>query len=696
MVMASGLFAAHAAVPEQDSRQKPVLMQADKIGYDQNSKIVVALGNVEVVQGESVLRADKITYYQMQNVVRATGNVVMMDKTGQVFFSDQAQVTGDLKKGIIYNLRTQTADNSRFAARQAERLNEREMQLQKAAYSPCELCEDSDPLWQLKADEINIDSEEQMVTYDDAWLELWGLPILYTPYLSHPTPGADRKSGLLTPEYGSSSNLGTVVKVPYYWNIAPDKDATFTSYFTGAEGYVQELEYRQLFEAGEIKLNGSGTFPDERDGVTGARTGDREFRGHIFAEGRGDMSEHWNWGFDVARATDDTYLRRYGFGDRDVLQSRLFFDRIEDRSYLIAQSLAFQGLELNDDPDVTPLIMPLIEGEYESDAGLWGSRWRTFGNALVLKRTVGSDMNRLTGAMGWRLPLVSDYGHVFELDAQLRTDFYNISDNSVGNRTFDEDLTRVIPRLGLSWKYPLVNHFESGSWVAEPTAVLVTSSRGHNPLEVPNEDSLVTDFSDLNIFAYNRFAGYDRVEEGSRATYGLRTQWSGNTGEVVNASFGQSFNTDNDGLFPDTRTYDEDWSDYVGQMGIAFMPVDVNYRFRLAGEDFTPLRHEVISRFDLSPLTFGVNYLKLTSDPILSDREEVRVNTSLALTDYWTLQMGGVRDIEAVQSRNAFVSLIYSDECITLTTLALRDFTRDRDVEPNDQYLVNVILKNIN
>lgn len=686
-----------APVHAQERNDKPVLMQADKLGYDQENQIAVALGNVEVSQGDSVLYADRITYYQQQNVVRAHGNVIMMDPTGQVYFSEQAQVTGDLKRGVINNLRTKMADNSRFAARQAVRKNENQLTLERATYSPCELCEGSeDPLWQLKAEEIEIDQEDQSVTYDNAWLEVWGVPVLYTPYLSHPTPGADRKSGFLTPDYGSSSNLGSIIKVPFYWNIAPDKDATITSYFTSEEGPVLELEYRQLFEKGQMEFRGSGTFPDERDGLTGARTGSNEFRGHVFAAGNGEVTEHWNWGFNLERATDDTYLRRYGFGDQDTLQSRVQFDRIEGRSYVQAQSLTFQGLEIDDDPDRTPLILPLLSAEYESDPWVLGSRWRVGGNAMALTRTLGSDTNRLSSTLGWNLPLISNTGNVFDVDAQVRADYYNIDDNTVGAMRLSENVSRVLPRLGVSWRYPLVNHMETGSAVIEPTIVGVVGSRGHNPAVIPNEDALVTDFNDLNIFAYDRFPGLDRYQEGSRVTYGLRSQWSGYEGETLTGMFGQSYRMEQDAVFPDNNTPGEKWSDYIGSLGIDYMPVSIGYRFRLDQKNFSPTRHEVVSGYTEDWFSVNVNYLKLRSDSVLADREDISFASTMQLTNYWKLKAGGARDIEQEQSRNAFVSLIYEDECITLTTLALRDFTRDRDVEPSDQYLVNVILRNVN
>src|SRR5688572_19624367 len=127
------------AQPAFDST-KPVYMQAEQLGYDNNNAIVVARGNVVVAQGNTQLVADRITYYQNQQVVRADGNVRVTDaQTGQEYFADKVQLKDDLKEGIIRQFRVRMADNSQFAALEARKVNENETELKKAVYSPCKV-----------------------------------------------------------------------------------------------------------------------------------------------------------------------------------------------------------------------------------------------------------------------------------------------------------------------------------------------------------------------------------------------------------------------------------------------------------------------------------------------------------------------------------------------------------------------------
>ena len=134
--------------------------------------------------------------------------------------------------------------------------------MRRAVYSPCELCPDNPaptPLWRLKAERVIHDQVEHSITYRDASLEFFGLPILYTPYFRHPDPSVTRQSGFLTPSYSSSTALGAEVTIPYYWSLAPDRDVTFSPRFTALESAVLAGEYRERTQDGQFTIDASIT-----------------------------------------------------------------------------------------------------------------------------------------------------------------------------------------------------------------------------------------------------------------------------------------------------------------------------------------------------------------------------------------------------------------------------------------------------
>ena len=244
---------------------------------------------------------------------------------------------------------------------------------------------------------------------------------MYTPYLSHPDPTVKRKSGFLAPRYGNDSELGFLLEVPYYYNIAPDKDATVRPIITSKEGVVLAGEYRQRFAKGRIKFEGSATHDaDEEE--------NKQNRGHLFSEIRFDLTDTWRSGADIEYTSDDTYLRRYGFSSVDTLTTRLFVEGFRDRNYAAIQGYYWRGLSQGDSSGATPIVAPMLDFNAIGDAGPGGAHWSLDTNLTVLTRTNGTDGRRLSLRTGWELPHVARTGEVYRLYANLQTDAYLVDD----------------------------------------------------------------------------------------------------------------------------------------------------------------------------------------------------------------------------------------------------------------------------
>jgi LPS-assembly protein len=356
LTLAPSAFAA-----ELPSEDEPVLLSADEVSYDRDLGVVTARGHVELSQGERILLADTLTYNERTGTVAASGNVSLLEPTGDVAFADYVELTSGLREGVIRDIRVLLKDGSRIAANGGRRTGER-TEFAKAVYSPCPLCEEDPtraPLWQLKAVRVTHDQEEHRIEYRDAWLEIYGVPVAYTPYFSHPDPTVTRQSGMLTPHFSLSNSLGPAARVPYYFTLGPSADATFEPIVTTKQGIVLGGEYRRLFQTGEFDVNGSITRADRQDEDQDQdEIDDNVVRGHIDARARFDHDENWRLGADLERASDKTYRRLYDYGNERTLTSQAFAERFDERSYGIGRSLWFQGLRDEDDNDEFPLIWP--------------------------------------------------------------------------------------------------------------------------------------------------------------------------------------------------------------------------------------------------------------------------------------------------------------------------------------------------
>lgn len=675
------------------SPTEPVTMEADSMGYDQNRHIVVAEGNVEVVQGDYILRADQLTFYQDDNLVRAEGHVSVLQPGGDVYFADHVELTGDMKSGVVRSFKARLADDSVFAANQAVRVDPATTKMKRAVYSPCKICEGTDPFWQVKARKVKVDNIDETITYRDATLEFAGVPVLYTPYFSHPTPNADAKSGFLVPEYSQSSNLGTMVRVPYYWRVAPDKELTLTPWYT-SEGPLLQGLYEQLTDHGAYSLDFSGTYPDKLDN-DGNKVGGNEFRGYVFAKGQENLSPYSRVGFDVQRSTDDTYLRRYGFGSQYSLTSRAYGESAENRNYVLAETMLFQGLRITDDSSTTPRILPSVSGYYETQPLTNGTRFYTSGNIENLARPVGSEYKRATAATGVKLPYVTDGGHVFEAGVEMRGDIYSVDDVSVdgGASTFDGSKTRALPQASLSWRYPLITQVSDASLTVEPIAVAVAQPNGGNPEEIPNEDNRVVELTDTNIFSTNRMPGYDTVDSGSRVAYGMRSQILFSQGQSVEGLLGQSYST-SETPFPNSRILGEEFSDYIGRVGLNYAPFSIAYRFALDQDTFEATRNEIWTSYANSRLQLTAAYMTIKKSPYVSDSEELLSVAAVKLAPEWRVYGNARRDILNDAMVSAAGGVIYENECFSLLTQLQRTYTRDRDIEPSTEVSLRVGFKN--
>jgi LPS-assembly protein len=248
-------------------RDQPVYYEADTAEYDRQAELVILAGHVEIWQGDRVLRADRVTYDRRTGVAAASGHVVLVDPDGQVLFSDYAELSGDMKNGIMRNLAAQLAENGKLVANGARRTNAEINELSRAVYSTCDLCKahpDQAPLWQLRARSAVQDLEDKRIEYRDVVLDIYGVPVFWLPYLTHADPSAKLASGLLVPSAGASSHLGAFLSTPYYWAIDPQSDAVITPTITAQNGPALDTVYRRRFNDGQIKINAGASTSTRR------------------------------------------------------------------------------------------------------------------------------------------------------------------------------------------------------------------------------------------------------------------------------------------------------------------------------------------------------------------------------------------------------------------------------------------------
>ncbi len=681
---------AHAQMPESDA---PILMTADELSFDDDLGIATAKGNVEISQNERILLADMVTYNQRDDVVTASGNVILVEPTGEVLFAEYAELTDDMREGFLRGFSMLLADNSRLAAVSAQRRGGVETRLNQAIYSACRDCIgfNGEPLWNLKAAEVTHYQDRREIVYRHARLELLGVPIAYTPYLSHPDPTVKRKTGLLAPTFGSSTALGTSLRTPFFWAISRDKDLTLDPLFYASNYPLITGEYRQAYGNGELRARLSGIY-DTTD------TNRKRGRGHIDAEARFDIDESWRWGANLDLASDDTYLARFGFPGSNTLTSRAYVERFGSRSYAVAEGIYFQGLRDGDRQEEIPLVLPKVDFNFVSEPGKYGALTTLDANFQSLARDEGTSSQRLSLTAGWRLPHVSKNGIVTTVGGTVQADLYNVADVPVPSGGTETGLTgRIFPQLIGEWRYPWIRRGESSGMLVEPIAALILAPNGGNPDRIPNEDSLAVEFDETNLFSSNRFPGKDRVEGGSRVVYGLRGGLYGDGGGSSTIFIGQSYQFRESSTFASGSGLNNNQSDIVGRITLSPNKyLNLVYKTRLDIDDFTAKRTEITVTAGGRAIRTDINYIFFDQiDDEFPRREEIFARLSSDITDQWTARIHARRDLTDDATRSWGASLRYNCDCLDFSVNFLRTFTQDRDVPPSDTVFVRFVFKTL-
>ncbi|HEX6443345.1 MAG TPA: LPS assembly protein LptD [Stellaceae bacterium] len=731
---------------QHTDKNAPIAFQADQVEYDDKLALTIARGHVEISQSGQVLLADTVTYNQRTDTVTASGHVSLLLPSGEVVFSDFMELRDSMNNAFAENVRMLMADRSRLAGNAARRINGNRLELARGVYSPCDLCKTDPtkpPAWQLKAREISDDKELKLIEFRDAVMEVDGIPVFYTPYLSEPEPSVKRASGFLTPSLGNSSSIGFHFSVPYYWVIDQDKDLTVTPRFTSRAGPLLASEYRQRFGDGVLDALGSINYSNVGQG--GIATLHDELRGHINASGVWDLDPTYRAGFQIQRASDQTYLLRFGFGNPllNALISRAYVEGFEPRAATDVNAYLFQPLTPGLGDSTQPIVMPVANRDWQSEPGEWGGLLRANANILNIVREVGTQTRRLSLGGGYEKTLRDGIGGEYKFTATLRGDAYSVSDLSPKSNpelpsaffsfngaaplkkiSYDFEAARAFPQLGLTWNYPLVHRGETLSEIIEPVVGVYAGPAGGNRRRIPDEDSLSFDFQASHLFRPDRLAGYDVLDTGQRVDYGLKGGLYDQDGGSYRFLVGQSLRAQPNPFLPPASGAAQRLSDVVGR--VVLQPtsyLDLIYRFRMDKSSLSNRTQEVGVNIGPQSLRVGANFLLIpaqqlsdvVTDPVTGQtivygkREQLTLNATAKLTRYWSLagsetvnltdSSNLINGIVTPQSSNkslySTLAAIYQDECMAFIGAITQSGIRSGDVTPGLSVMFSVVFKNL-
>jgi LPS-assembly protein len=734
-------------VTQRPANDGQMLVQANEVDYDYNNSRVSAVGNVQLFYNGTSVEADKVIYDQKTKRLHAEGNIRMTDADGKITYAEILDLSDDYRDGFVDSLRVDTADATRMAATRADRTSGNYTVFENGVYTACAPCKDDPkkpPLWQVKGMRIIHDQIDKMLYFENAQLEFFGVPLAYIPYFSAPDPTVKRKTGFLMPAYTTNSTYGFGIETPFYWAIAPDYDATINPRFMTEQGVLFQGEFRQRLMDGSYQIRAYGI--DQLDpGAFAGQPGDRQFRGGVETKGEFALNDKWVWGWEGIALSDFMFLSDYRLSVyKDPLASfltlpteapsQLFLTGVGNRSYFDARTIYY--LSLSGNQSQVPVIWPVIDysnvinhavlgGEvsYKTNftnltrenavfdpinnlAALTGACLpisadpaKSIVPANCLMRGMPGTYTRFTGEVDWRRSFTDSAGEIWTPFASFRADAINASiSNQPGVANFlpvgDTEALRVMPAVGLEYRYPFINVQSWGTTTVEPIAQVIIRPNESYAGKLPNEDAQSMVFDTSNLFSVDKFSGYDRVEGGGRANAGVQATTQFDRGGAVTAVFGQSYqlfglnsyavrDVTNTGVDSGLQTPQ---SDYVASLSYSpnrTYTIATRARFDEATGNVQRFEAEAKANFDR--WSVGVLYGDYAAQPdigYLTRREGILVNGSVKIAANWVATGAARWDLVANQINQYVVGAGYVDDCFILAANYVTSFSYATTTSP--------------
>ncbi len=743
----SGAIAENFGAGDSSNKSSPMTFQADEVQYDDQQGLTIAKGHVEIAQGTQILLADVVSYNQHADTVTASGHVSLMTPDGTVLFSSYMELRNGMNDAFADNVRLLLADRSRLVANAARRTNGNRTDLRRAVYSPCDLCKNdpsAPPAWQLKAREMTDDKNLQRLEFRDATMEIDGVPVFYTPYMSAPDPSVKRQSGFLIPSFGGSSTLGFHITTPYYLTLGPSADLTITPRFTTQAGEVLVGDYRQRFSNGftediaSVNYSNVGSL-DDPNAIPGA------MRWHVNAFGDFDLDDTYRTGFSLQRVSDQTYLQRFSFATPllNTEITRGYFEGFPENGSLDVNAYLFEPLTPGLGDSTQPIVLPVINRNWVFQPDLIGGTLKVNTNLLDIVRIEGTNTRRLSLGTEWDRTFYDGIGGEYKFQASVRGDAYsvdglsNLSNPDLPSVYFSQNgqpaavhvpydflAARAFPQIGLTWNYPLVHRGPDMTYLVQPTVATFVGPSGGNRYIIPNEDSLGYEFRDSDLFRADRMQGYDLLDTGQRVDYGLNLGAYAANGGSYRMLIGQSYRAEPNPFLPPGSGAEDRLSDIVGRVSLSPTSyLDLIYRFRLDKSSLGNRLQEVEASGGPTAFRVSATYLLIPAEQpsdvitipgsgqtiLYGKREQLSLGATLRLSQYWSVV--GAETLNLTNSSNivngivtpqsdsssltASLSAQYQDECMGFNATLTQSGIRNGDVTPGYGVLLSVVFKNI-
>ena len=642
-----------------------IIINADEILLLDDGNKIKASGNITIKTQEFDSASDNSTYDKELNQITSSGNIIIKDNLNNYYYFDYLTTDKNFETALGLNVKVRTSDNARIVGKSFSRQKSNFNQINNASYTPC-LSENyiikNCPGWKLDAKKVIHDTEKKTIYYENTVLSILNIPILYTPFFSHPDPSVKKKSGILMPIITSDNTLGTTLSVPLFYNIANNYDVTITPTIqTKADDYYS-LNYRHLTENHMFNLESSISSNESNTGT----------KNHIFIDGN-VKNPYGKFEYKIQTSNNDTYLRKNQINDLTILRSGLSFTKEMQNSYLDFKSHSYK--HLNNAPNQKwEYIYPSINyNVYNYNDPFLNRSWEVK-NAFLNYRDIDKNYKQEISSeiISNNTIVLKNVGLRFENVLQNRVIYYNDTEN-------DFNQVRVFPQLSTKISFPLIKNDSKKSQILEPVLMPIIA-----PYNNYRNDQNV---SNSNIFSLNRETSLSQWESGPRLNYGLN--WLVSYDDLdINTNVGQSLK-----LNKESNESKEEKSDYFITNIIDFKSFGyIKTDLTIDSENIYLKDNNINTSINIGNIKFGFDY-DYESNNRTKTSEQISIGTKIRLRKDINLIASIRKDLMKEKSIGNAVGIHYENDCLAINFDYFKDFTAVGDIKDSHGFSFTITLK---
>ncbi|MGD2073485.1 MAG: LPS assembly protein LptD [Gammaproteobacteria bacterium] len=681
----------HDFVPESTGdRQEALTNLTGDLAARDSAGTLTVIGDAEAIRADQRIRADRLVYSERDRVINVEGRV-RYDEPDMTMFARHGKIWLDEERAEFHDTGFRFYDrHARGGAAVSYLLQPGISRYEQASYTTCA---DDSNVWKLNAGSVTIYEDEGEGVARNARLNVKSVPVLYTPYLSFPIDDR-RKTGLLIPSFGSSENSGFELRVPYYFNLAPNYDATLAPRYLQDRGLQLNTEFRYLRENQRGIINVE-YLPD--DDITG------DNRSRIRIRDTTRFGDHLTTNIDYDRVSDPDYL--IDLGDSLSLASISYLQRTFLADYNTRWWDA--GLRIDDYQTVDPTIAP-EDRPYERlprltfnafspvrpanvESGLSSELVRFDQDARVVA-------NRLDLNPSIRYPLRRA---AYEITPKIgmRYTKYQLDNQDPGQEQY---LTRTTPIFSLDNVLYLERDFRIGDrrylQTLEPRLFYLFVER-ENQQDIPLFDTSVPTFTYRELFEENRFNGADRMGDANQLAVAVTTRlMDPDTGaQRARASIGELFYfRDRTVTLENTPPVERSRSDIAGELEIALSrawsgradlvwdPIELDSERANARIQYNPGFRKIAN--------LSYRYLRQGQDQ--QGQDQIDASFLWPLGPAWQVLGRWYYDIDNTKKLETLLGIEY-DSCCWGVRLVGREYIDGSSAETNRAILFQFVLKGL-